>query len=169
VFLAACLVQPSGGNAKVSVANTTEEDIELEELEFDYEEFNEVLEESTQIEDLEVSRERYEKLLKEISLVHLNKEEKKELLKVIKNNSSVFYLEGDKLGKVPGFEQDIETKSELKPVYVRPYRTPHALREELRSQVKKLLENDVIEEAPFSKWNAPVLLVPKKQDKEKHR
>jgi transposase InsO family protein len=166
VFLAACLVQPSGGNAKVSVANTTEEDIELEKLEFDYEEFSEVLEGSTQSKDLEVSRERYEKLLKEISLVHLNKEEKKELLEVIKNNSSVFYLEGDKLGKVPGFEQDIETKSGLKPVYVRPYRTPHALRGELRSQVKKLLENDVIEEAPFSKWNAPVLLVPKKQDKE---
>jgi hypothetical protein len=40
------------------------------------------------------------------------------------------------------------------------------LKGELKGQIKEIVENVVIDEAPFSKWNTPVLLLPKKQDKD---
>lgn len=46
---------------------------------------------------------------------------------------------------------------------MRPYRIPHAQKDELDRQIGKLLENDVIRPSN-SPFNAPIVLVPKKVD-----
>ncbi|CAM5078371.1 unnamed protein product, partial [Eretmochelys imbricata] len=45
-------------------------------------------------------------------------------------------------------------------VTLRPYRIPAAKREEIKAEVKKMLELGVIEES-YSQWSSPIVLVPK--------
>jgi hypothetical protein len=47
------------------------------------------------------------------------------------------------------------------PIRRPPYRTPYALRDEMKTQVKKMLQQGVIRESD-SPWSAPTILVPKK-------
>ena len=51
-------------------------------------------------------------------------------------------------------------------MYVKPYRLPQSLKSEINEQVKKMLDEDIIEPAN-SEWNSPVLLVPKKTEGDK--
>jgi hypothetical protein len=46
------------------------------------------------------------------------------------------------------------------PVYQRPYRTPHALRETAEDMIKDMLDNNIIEESN-SPWSSPFILVDK--------
>ncbi|XP_063618671.1 uncharacterized protein LOC134791553 [Cydia splendana] len=71
---------------------------------------------------------------------------------------------GDKLTTTNLLEHKINLKENASPVYVKPYRIPHALRKELQTQIQDMLDNDIIEETT-SEWSSPVLLVPKKSDK----
>ncbi|XP_063359875.1 uncharacterized protein LOC134649088 [Cydia amplana] len=73
-------------------------------------------------------------------------------------------LTGDKLTTTNLLEHKINLKENASPVYVKPYRIPHALRKELQTQIQDMLDNDIIEETT-SEWSSPVLLVPKKSDK----
>ncbi|XP_063627450.1 uncharacterized protein LOC134798951 [Cydia splendana] len=70
----------------------------------------------------------------------------------------------DKLTTTNLLEHKINLKENASPVYVKPYRIPHALRKELQTQIQDMLDNDIIEETT-SEWSSPVLLVPKKSDK----
>ncbi|XP_063635032.1 uncharacterized protein LOC134805716 [Cydia splendana] len=69
----------------------------------------------------------------------------------------------DKLTTTNLLEHKINLKENASPVYVKPYRIPHALRKELQTQIQDMLDNDIIEETT-SEWSSPVLLVPKKSD-----
>ncbi|XP_063367108.1 uncharacterized protein LOC134655576 [Cydia amplana] len=71
---------------------------------------------------------------------------------------------GDKLTTTNLLEHKINLKENASPVYVKPYRIPHALRKELQTQIQDMLDNDIIEETT-SEWSSPVLRVPKKSDK----
>ena len=47
------------------------------------------------------------------------------------------------------------------PIRRPPYRTPYALRDEMKTQVEKMLQRGVIRDSD-SPWSAPAFLVPKK-------
>lgn len=47
------------------------------------------------------------------------------------------------------------------PVYIKNYRLPKTQKDEIDEQVKKLIENDLIEPS-VSAFNSPLILVPKK-------
>ncbi|XP_063369804.1 uncharacterized protein LOC134658127 [Cydia amplana] len=81
-----------------------------------------------------------------------------------RNAHSARYNRGDKLTTTNLLEHKINLKENASPVYVKPYRIPHALRKELQTQIQDMLDNDIIEETT-SEWSSPVLLVPKKSDK----
>ena len=49
-----------------------------------------------------------------------------------------------------------------KPIRKPPYRTPYALRQEMQTQVQKMLDKEVIRPSN-SPWSAPAILVPKKK------
>lgn len=75
-----------------------------------------------------------------------------------------FHLPGDRLTVTNLMEHSITLKENVTPVYVKPYRIPHALKPEVDRQIQQMLDNDIIEET-ISEWSSPVLLVPKKIDK----
>lgn len=66
------------------------------------------------------------------------------------------------------FQQSIPLKQGVAPVYKKPYRLPHSQQPIVDEEIKKVLENYVIEEAA-SPWSSPVLLVPKKTDEKGQR
>ena len=66
----------------------------------------------------------------------------------------------DKPGKTSTVEHTIDTGT-ANPVYLLPYRVPHAYRDMVESELKDTLENGIIEPSA-SLWSAPMVLVQKK-------
>lgn len=100
--------------------------------------------------------------LTKLRLDHMNDEEKGAINDLCREYKDIFYTDKLPLTFTNQVKHSIRTKNE-DPIYVKPYRQPPAETEEIRAQVKKLLENNIIRES-YSPWNAPVHLVPKKMD-----
>lgn len=92
---------------------------------------------------------------------HLNSEETSSIQNICAKFSDVFHLPNDKLSTTNLYEQSIQLKPGADPVYTKQYRLPFSQREEIETQVKKMLSENIIEPAK-SEWSSPVLLVPKK-------
>ena len=58
------------------------------------------------------------------------------------------------------YEQKLKVKDN-QPVYIKNYRIPHTHKEEIERQVKKLIDDGIVEPS-CSEYNSPILLVPKK-------
>lgn len=93
---------------------------------------------------------------------HLNVEEKSEIIKLCKAFRDIFYNENCDLTFTNAVKHEIRTKDE-EPVYVRSFRHPHSMKQEIRNQIQKLLENKIIQPS-ISPYSAPVWIVPKKMD-----
>ena len=104
-----------------------------------------------------------EKLLNLIRTGH-NREEKLSIDKICAKYSDIFYLPNDPLSVTSVDKQKIYLKETAKPVYVKPYRLPHAQKQEIHRQIDDMLQQGIIEEAK-SEWSSPLLIVPKKADK----
>ena len=102
------------------------------------------------------------KLLQQLRLNHLNKEEQKELLKVVHSFPNIFYLEGEKLTFSNAIKHRINTENDL-PVYTKTYRYPYCHKEEVRQQVNKMLDQGIIRSSS-SPRSSPIWIVPKKLD-----
>lgn len=83
-----------------------------------------------------------------------------ELLQLCMEFCDVFHVEGDKPTTNNFYEQTLTVKDDI-PVYIKNYRLPHAQKDEIQRQVKKLLADDLIEMSR-SNYNSPLILVPKK-------
>ncbi|XP_057669912.1 uncharacterized protein LOC130902096 [Diorhabda carinulata] len=57
----------------------------------------------------------------------------------------------------------IQLQDGATPVYVKPYRLPHAQKAEIHKQIDKMLADGIVEKSKSS-WNSALLLVPKKAD-----
>lgn len=104
---------------------------------------------------------RVREVLQEVNLNHLNTEEKREITNIIAKYADVFQLSEDKLGTCNVYKQQIHIKPGAVPSYSKPYRVPFEQREEIKKQISKMLEDNIIESAA-SPWSAPILIVPKK-------
>lgn len=93
----------------------------------------------------------------------MNEEEQKSIENICAKFPDVFHLPGDNLTTTSLYQQSIELKPQCTPVYVKPYRLPHAHKKEIDNQIKGMLEDGIIEESR-SVWSSPLLLVPKKLD-----
>lgn len=82
------------------------------------------------------------------------------LNKLCTEYADIFALETDTMTVNNFYSQDIRLKS-TEPVYTRNYRTPHTQKQEIKRQVEKLIENNLIEPS-VSNYNSPIILVPKK-------
>lgn len=98
--------------------------------------------------------------LEQIINPNVPSEAKSDLFKLINEFQDIFSLPSDKM-TVNNFYQQKLRISDDSPVYIKNYRTPFAQRDEINSQVNKLLDSDLIEPS-CSQYNSPVLLVPKK-------
>lgn len=84
-----------------------------------------------------------------------------QLLKILNKNRAVVALPGEKLGLTPLITHKIPLEQGTTPIYVPAYRLPHSQRAEADRLVEEMLQSDVIESSN-SPWNAPLILVPKR-------
>lgn len=93
---------------------------------------------------------------------HLNEEEKVNLITLCSRYSDVFYIEGEGLTFTNKIKHRIRTTDEV-PVHAKSYRYPFIHRQEVRDQIKKMLDQGIIQPSE-SAWSSPIWVVPKKID-----
>jgi hypothetical protein len=94
-------------------------------------------------------------------LNHLTQQEKQLIVPVHIKYAQVFRYEEDNELKVTDVTEHEILVSDKKCTRQPQYRTPYALRDEMRDQVQKMLDQDIIR-GSNSPWSAPAILVPKK-------
>lgn len=104
---------------------------------------------------------RASKLLEELQLSHLSGDDEKTIKKICLKYADIFCLIGDKLGTTNVYCPSLAVKPNSQPSFSKPYKIPHAQKQEVCEQVEKMLQDNIIEETK-SEWNSPLLLVPKK-------
>lgn len=89
-----------------------------------------------------------------------------ELEIVLAQYTDLFCINEDMITVNNFYEQSIQLKDNV-PSYIPNYKKIHAHGDEIKTQIDKLLKNDIIENS-VSAYNSPILLVPKKsEDKNK--
>lgn len=106
--------------------------------------------------------ERFREVMSRLRTNHLNDEEKANLLTLCKEYADIFYLDDEPLTFTNQIKHRIKTTDEI-PVHSKTYRYPFIHRDEVNSQIKKMLEQGIIRPSS-SAWNAPIWIVPKKSD-----
>ena len=86
--------------------------------------------------------------------------ERVEILNLLKEYEDVFAGNSKKPQQVNNATHTINTMNN-QPVFWKPYQIPYAYTEEFDKQIKEMLQNDIIRPSK-SPWNAPVILVKKK-------
>lgn len=161
VFVAGIIAKAENNKIPVRLLNTKTEEVQLRNFRptiqklsgYDLFEFGEN----------QMSVERIDRLLDEINLGYLSKEERDSIQKICCKYADVFHLEGDALSVTNICRPKILLEDGATPVYVKPYRLPHAQKDEIHRQVDKMLKDGIIEEAR-SEYSSPLLIVPKKVD-----
>lgn len=104
----------------------------------------------------------YKIIFDKLRTTHLNEEEKHKLFNIASKFSDCFYDENSSLSFTNAIKHSINTKDEI-PVFSKSYRYPFVHKEEVQSQIKKMLKQGIIRHSN-SPWSSPVWVVPKKTD-----
>ena len=91
---------------------------------------------------------------------NLSELQRSELVKILEKHKSVFQWNEYETGRTEEAKHDINTGDAI-PIKQKQYRLPQTANEEVDKQVKKMLNNDIIEESK-SPWCSPIILVKKK-------
>lgn len=169
VFSISSVVNTCDDVVKIPILNTTDEDVRVEIPVLNAkpwdEEWDKLDDPQKKIKFCNLCPEkRTERLLSSMDFSHLNFEEKNLLVKLIKEFDDVFYVEGDQPESNEAFEHEIKLKEMVKPINLRQFRIPFALKGEMERNIKEMLDADLIEES-CSPWNLPSFLVKKKLDR----
>lgn len=169
VYLANCIVSLKSNNrVNVSVLNTTESEVEIENFKVHLSPFelppssldNTQQELIHQLSSLNIDRS--QKVLEQIRCSHLNPQEKKVLMRCISNYTDIFHLDGEFLTHTNVIKHSINT-GDAAPIHVKSYRFPEVHKDEVEKQINKMLNQNIIRPST-SPWSAPVWVVPKKLD-----
>ena len=95
----------------------------------------------------------------------LNSEEQESLITICEQYTDIFHLEEDKLTNTEAVYHEINIPTATQPINERPYRLPFKHKQEINRQVKQWEEDGIITPSK-SPWNAPLLVVPKKPDRD---
>lgn len=168
VYVGNCLIKPSNNIGVISVLNTRNTDVYINEIYLDLLPLNEF--QILSISSDTKSEDRIVTLLNKVDCSHLNNEETESLRDILIEYNSVFYLEGDILSHTDTITHRIEINEGIKPINTKPYRLAMSQREEIGKQVEKMLKENIIRPSN-SAWNSPLLVVTKKlpNNKIKHR
>lgn len=156
VFVANSIVNQ---NSYVRLLNTTMYNQRIDKLDLklhDLTQYNVMNVQNAQ----EARDQRLQQLLEALNLNNVNSPQKASIADICIEYADVFSLESDPLTVNNFYDQDIRL-SDNSPVFIKPYRLPHAHQAAIKGQIQKLLETDVIENS-ISPYNSPILLVPKK-------
>lgn len=157
------------GKAKINIINITETPTLISRVDI-----KPLLEPLSEHDILELDynqdpiEERISKITQLINLDHCNKEEKDSIHKLYRHYNKLFYLKGDHLTFTDAIQHSIPVNAHQTPINVRPYRLAEVHKSELNRQLTEMLEDGIIQHSK-SPWNAPLLIVPKKSDKNGNR
>ena len=93
---------------------------------------------------------------------HMNEEERDKITSLCQKYKDCFYNENKKLSATSVVTHNIRTKDDH-PIYVKSFRYPYHLKEEIQTQIRKLLNDEIIQPSN-SPYSSPVWIVPKKDD-----
>lgn len=161
VFMAGVIARPQNGKIPIKILNTRENEVCLKNCMPEIQMLNEY--DFCKFKKENISVNQVKKLFELLDMKNLNIEEQISIENICAKFVDIFHLPGDKLTTTNLYKQSIQLKENVTPVYVKPYRVPNALKEEVDKQIKKMCEEGIIEEAKCE-WSSPVLLVPKKMD-----
>lgn len=162
VFLANGIATPRNGMIPIRILNTTSDivvcnltGLEINPLtNYNYCFFAET----------DRSVQRVKEIFSLLKLDYLNNEERLSIEQICAKYPDIFHLPRDKLTVTNVYEQSIRLKDNVTPVYRKPYRIPFVQKKEVDRQVQEMLNNNIIEKS-VSEWSSPVLIVPKKADR----
>lgn len=100
--------------------------------------------------------------LKNLRLEHCNSEEYKAIRDLCYEYRDIFYCEGTPLSFTNQVKHKINLTDET-PIYTKTYRYPEIHRQEVNSQISKMLNDGIIQNST-SPWSSPIWVVPKKLD-----
>jgi hypothetical protein len=104
-----------------------------------------------------------QKILDIVEIGPVSKGIKEEFIELLRDFGHLFLSEGDYMPSCNIAEFSIDTL-DSQPIVTAPYRTPFALRDNLKEILDNYVENGIIEPC-ISSWNSPSLLVKKKGGK----
>lgn len=161
LFIGNCIVQPQQGACIVNIVNSTENSLELKTSDIQFE----------SLDDYQMinftaasSNKRLDLLEEQIDTSHMNLEERESILHICREFNDLFHLEGDQLTHTDIVKHEIPLISD-KPVFVKPYRLPESQKQEVYQQINNMLDEGIIQHS-CSPYNSPILVVPKKPDRE---
>lgn len=88
---------------------------------------------------------------------HLNCEERDALFDLCASFSDIFHLPNDKLTSTDHLQHEINTSSSI-PIHTKSYRFPDIHKNEVRSQINKMLHDGIIKPS-ISPWSSPIWVV----------
>ncbi|XP_045468252.1 uncharacterized protein LOC123676417 [Harmonia axyridis] len=97
-----------------------------------------------------------------VDLSHLESKISNQLMKILQTNENVLQLPNQPLSFSSRIKHKIRTTDDV-PVHCKIYRYPEVHREEVKKQIKDLLDKNIIRPS-ISPWSFPVVIVPKKED-----
>lgn len=153
VFIASSVV--SNTSPFIKILNTTFESATIKNADVEFTNLNNYF-----IYYVKTNLENRESLLMQ-ELKHIPDVAKEDMVALCKEYSDIFALNTDKLTTNNFYKQSLKL-IDHNPVYIKNYRVPHVHKTEIKDQVNKMLENDIIEPST-AEYNSPILLVPKKQ------
>lgn len=108
--------------------------------------------------------------LQEINKIHIREEhlqpqERQNLLTILEKYQDLFQPPDEKLSFTTQVRAEIKTTDD-NPIYSKTYPYPQALKDEVKKQINKLLEDGIIRPSK-SPYNSPIWIVPKKVDASK--
>lgn len=162
VFLAGSLVSPINGNIPLRILNTTETEIQLNNISICVQKASDYDICSFESPDI-LNVDRLKELFNCLKLGKLNLEEQKSLENLCAKFSDIFFLPGDRLTTTNIYKHNIIVKPNTVPLYTKPYRLPHAHKDIIQNELDNMLKQGIIEKCS-SEWSSPLLLVPKKND-----
>lgn len=106
--------------------------------------------------------ERTEIIQSKLNLLESNEAQIPSIGQLCLDYSNAFYIGGDQLKTTDVYEHSIKLRPDKDVIFVRQYRIPEIQKEEIQTQIDKLLENNIIEKST-SRFNSPILLVKKRK------
>lgn len=100
-----------------------------------------------------------------LNLSHCTEIERLKMAYICRKYSFTFYIKGDRFKHTDVVSHFIALKPNTNPIFTRQYRIPEAQKHEIQKQIDELEEKGIIERSN-SAWNSPLLLVPKKDNKD---
>ncbi|GAB0092034.1 hypothetical protein DMENIID0001_069770 [Sergentomyia squamirostris] len=101
------------------------------------------------------------KVVEQLKLEHLSSHDRVLIEEICGRFHNAFYLPGDLLGAKDVLCHEIPLLSGTPPISIRQYRLPEQQKNEIRKQVREMLEQGIIEPS-VSAFNSPAIIVKKK-------